>query len=87
MSPLLAALLTAVLFSREGHGKTVAGLFKSESARHQNGQFITRFMYQGSVNDDDDGGGDANYDDAVKLHYKNVWIEINQDLNCAYSRE
>lgn len=87
MSPLLAALLTAVLFSRQGHGKTVAGLFKSESARHHNGQFITRFMYQGSVNDDDDGGGDANYDDAVKLHYKNVWIEINQDLNCAYSRE
>lgn len=60
MSPLLAALLTAVLFSPEGHGKTVAGLFKSESARHQNGQFITRFMYQGSVND----GGDGNYDDA-----------------------
>lgn len=64
MSPLLAALLSAVLFSPEGHGKTVAGLFKSESARHQNGQFITRFMYQGSVNDDDDDGGDGSYDAA-----------------------
>lgn len=74
MSPLLAILLTAVLFTTEGHGKTVAGLFKSESARHQNGQFITRFMYQGSVDADD--GGDGNYDDAVKVHYKNVWIEI-----------
>lgn len=63
MSPLLAALLSAVLFSPEGYGKTVAGLFKSESARYQNGQFITRFMYQGSVNDDDDGG-DGSYDAA-----------------------
>uniref|UniRef100_H3DAI4 G protein-coupled receptor 180 n=1 Tax=Tetraodon nigroviridis TaxID=99883 RepID=H3DAI4_TETNG len=51
MSLLLAALLTAVLFSPGGHGKTVVGLFKSESARHQNGQFITKFMYQGG------GGG------------------------------
>lgn len=59
MSLLLAALLTAVLFSPGGHGKTVVGLFKSESARHQNGQFITKFMYQGSVNDDDDDGGDG----------------------------
>ncbi|KAJ3582027.1 hypothetical protein NHX12_015966 [Muraenolepis orangiensis] len=28
-------------------GKTVTGLFKSEVAREQNGQFITVFMYQG----------------------------------------
>lgn len=53
MSPVLAALLTAILFSSEAHGKTITGYFKSESARRQNGQFITRFMYQGNVNDGD----------------------------------
>ncbi|XP_056450061.1 integral membrane protein GPR180-like [Gadus chalcogrammus] len=34
-------------FPARGLGKTVTGLFKSEVAREQNGQFITLFMYQG----------------------------------------
>lgn len=85
MSPLLAALLTAVLFCPLGQGKTVAGLFKSESARHQNGQFITRFMYQGSVND---GGG--NYDVAQlswSIKTCGLKCESCQDSNCVYNRE
>uniref|UniRef100_A0A674MEJ4 G protein-coupled receptor 180 n=1 Tax=Takifugu rubripes TaxID=31033 RepID=A0A674MEJ4_TAKRU len=47
MSPVLAALLTVILFSPGAHGKTITGYFRSESARRQNGQYITRFMYQG----------------------------------------
>ncbi|XP_071765707.2 integral membrane protein GPR180 [Centroberyx gerrardi] len=47
MSYLIAALVAAVLWSPEAFGKTVTGLFKSEVAREQNGQFITKFMYQG----------------------------------------
>lgn len=53
MSPVLAALLTVILFSPEAHGKTITGYFRSESARRHNGQFITRFMYQGNINDGD----------------------------------
>lgn len=83
MSPLLAALLTAVLFSPGGHGKTVAGLFKSESARQQNGQFITGFMYQGSVNDDGEDGGDGDCDGAQL----SCIIKTIQDSNGAYNRE
>lgn len=48
MSYLLATLVAAVLLSSEGLGKTVTGLFKSEVARQENGQFITKFMYQGN---------------------------------------
>ncbi|XP_023275944.1 integral membrane protein GPR180 [Seriola lalandi dorsalis] len=47
MSCLLVTLVAAVLFSSGALGKTVTGLFKSEVARQQNGQFITKFMYQG----------------------------------------
>ncbi|XP_039998562.1 integral membrane protein GPR180-like [Xiphias gladius] len=47
MSCLLAALVAAALFSSGALGKTLTGLFKSEVARQQNGQFITKFMYQG----------------------------------------
>ncbi|GLD70585.1 integral membrane protein GPR180 [Lates japonicus] len=47
MSYLLATLVAAVLLSSEGLGKTVTGLFKTEVARQENGQFITKFMYQG----------------------------------------
>uniref|UniRef100_UPI003AAB21A2 integral membrane protein GPR180 n=1 Tax=Centroberyx gerrardi TaxID=166262 RepID=UPI003AAB21A2 len=47
MSYLIAALVAAVLWSPEAFGKTITGLFKSEVAREQNGQFITKFMYQG----------------------------------------
>lgn len=53
MSSVLAALLTVILFSPEAHGKTITGYFRSETARRQNGQFITRFMYQGNINDGD----------------------------------
>ena len=53
MSCLLATLVAVVLLGSEAWGKTVTGLFKSEAARQQKGQFITKFMYQGNVNDAD----------------------------------
>lgn len=53
MSQVLASLIAALLFSSETVGKTVTGMFNSELARQQNGQFITTFMYQGNVNDAD----------------------------------
>lgn len=53
MSSLLVSLVAAALLSSEAFGKTVTGLFNSEAARQQNGQFITKFMYQGNVNDAD----------------------------------
>ncbi|GLD63359.1 integral membrane protein GPR180 [Lates japonicus] len=49
MSYLLATLVAAVLLSSEGLGKTVTGLFKTEVARQENGQFITKFMYQAAL--------------------------------------
>lgn len=56
MLPLLPSLITAVLLGSEALGKTVTGLFKSETARRQHGQFITGFMYQGNdKNDNNDG--------------------------------
>ncbi|KAI9525751.1 hypothetical protein NQZ68_002299 [Dissostichus eleginoides] len=48
MSYLLATLTALVLLNSEAFGKSVTGLFKSEAARQQRGQFITKFMYQGS---------------------------------------
>lgn len=53
MSYLLATFVAAVLLSSETFGKTVTGTFKSDVARQQNGQFITKFMYQGNVDDAD----------------------------------
>ncbi|XP_028255352.1 integral membrane protein GPR180 [Parambassis ranga] len=47
MSYFLVMLVAVVLLESEVSGKTVKGLFKSEVARQQNGQFITKFMYQG----------------------------------------
>ncbi|XP_029942405.1 integral membrane protein GPR180 [Salarias fasciatus] len=41
------ALVSVGLFGSEVCGKTVTGLFRSEAARRQRGQFITKFMYQG----------------------------------------
>lgn len=49
MSYLLATLAAVLLLTSEASGKTVTGLFKSEAARQQKGQFITKFMYQGNV--------------------------------------
>lgn len=46
MSHLLATLAAVLLLTSEASGKTVTGLFKSEAARQQKGQFITKFMYQ-----------------------------------------
>lgn len=51
MSYLLATFAAALLLSSGTFGKTVTGTFKSDVARQQNGQFITKFMYQGNVND------------------------------------
>lgn len=48
MSRLLVSVLAVTLLSAEAFGKTVTGLFRSEAARQQNGQFITKFMYQGN---------------------------------------
>ncbi|KAG7502624.1 integral membrane protein GPR180 [Solea senegalensis] len=47
MTRLLVTLMAAVLLSPRTSGKTVTGLFKSEAAREQRGQYITKFMYQG----------------------------------------
>uniref|UniRef100_A0A1A8RRM8 G protein-coupled receptor 180 n=1 Tax=Nothobranchius rachovii TaxID=451742 RepID=A0A1A8RRM8_9TELE len=47
MSRLFATLVAAVLLGSEASGKTVTGLFRSEAARQENGQFITKFMFQG----------------------------------------
>lgn len=41
------ALVAVGLLGSEVCGKTVTGLFGSEAARRQRGQFITKFMYQG----------------------------------------
>lgn len=49
MSRLLTAFTAAVLFSMQALGKTVTGLFKTEVARQHQGQFITKFMYQGNT--------------------------------------
>lgn len=45
---LLSTLVAVLWLSSEAFGKTVTGLFKSEEARQQKGQFITKFMYQGN---------------------------------------
>lgn len=45
---LLVTIIAVTLFRSAAWGKTVAGLFRSEVARQQNGQFITKFMYQGN---------------------------------------
>lgn len=51
MSRLLAPLVVASLLASGAFAKTVTGLFKSEAARRQKGQLITKFMYQGNVKD------------------------------------
>lgn len=50
MSRLIATLLAAALFISGALGKTVTGVFKSEVARQQNGQYITKFMFEGKAN-------------------------------------
>lgn len=47
MSCALAMVVAAVLLCPGALAKTVTGLFKSGVARQDNGQFISRFMYQG----------------------------------------
>lgn len=34
------------------NGKTVSGVFKSDAARENNGQYITRFLFHGKSADD-----------------------------------
>lgn len=48
MSRLTATLAALLVLISEVSGKTVKGVFKSEAARRQKGQFITKFMYQGN---------------------------------------
>ncbi|XP_032411886.1 integral membrane protein GPR180-like isoform X1 [Xiphophorus hellerii] len=43
---LSATLVVALLLSLKASGKSVRGVFRSEAARQENGQFITKFMYQ-----------------------------------------
>ncbi|KAM6893850.1 integral membrane protein GPR180 [Xenentodon cancila] len=47
MSRLTATLVALLLLGSDVSGKTVKGVFKSEAARQQQGQFISKFMYQG----------------------------------------
>uniref|UniRef100_A0A665W7E8 G protein-coupled receptor 180 n=2 Tax=Echeneis naucrates TaxID=173247 RepID=A0A665W7E8_ECHNA len=47
MSRLVASLLAVLLLGSEASAKTVSGLFRSEAARQQRGQFVTKFMFQG----------------------------------------
>uniref|UniRef100_A0A8C6V384 G protein-coupled receptor 180 n=1 Tax=Neogobius melanostomus TaxID=47308 RepID=A0A8C6V384_9GOBI len=47
MSRLFARFLAAALFISDALGKSVTGVFKSEVARQQNGQYITKFMFGG----------------------------------------
>ncbi|XP_015257224.1 PREDICTED: integral membrane protein GPR180 isoform X1 [Cyprinodon variegatus] len=49
MSLLSVTLAAALLLILEASGKTVRGVFRSEAAREENGQFITKFMYQGNA--------------------------------------
>ncbi|KAM9328748.1 integral membrane protein GPR180 [Pholidichthys leucotaenia] len=48
MSLLFSTLVILLFFSWGVSAKTVSGHFESEAARHQKGQFITKFMYQGA---------------------------------------
>ncbi|XP_041727897.2 integral membrane protein GPR180 isoform X2 [Coregonus clupeaformis] len=45
MYPLMFTLTAFLLCIRATFGKTVSGVFKSDAAREQNGQYITKFMY------------------------------------------
>ncbi|XP_037552570.1 integral membrane protein GPR180 [Nematolebias whitei] len=47
MSRSLAALVAALLLSSAASGRTVRGLFKTEAARHEHGQLVAQFMFQG----------------------------------------
>lgn len=47
MYPLMFTLTAFLLCSPATFGKTVSGVFKSDAAREQNGQYITKFMYNG----------------------------------------
>lgn len=47
MSLLWATLTAFILCAAAAFGKTVSGVFRSDAARQQNGQYITRFMYHG----------------------------------------
>ncbi|XP_029596293.1 integral membrane protein GPR180 [Salmo trutta] len=45
MNPLMFTLTAFLLCIPATFGKTVSGVFKSDAAREQNGQYITKFMY------------------------------------------
>ncbi|XP_031648601.1 integral membrane protein GPR180-like [Oncorhynchus kisutch] len=45
MYPLMFTLTAYLLCIPATFGKTVSGVFKSDAAREQNGQYITKFMY------------------------------------------
>uniref|UniRef100_A0A3Q4I5M9 G protein-coupled receptor 180 n=1 Tax=Neolamprologus brichardi TaxID=32507 RepID=A0A3Q4I5M9_NEOBR len=79
MSYLLATLAAVLLLTSEASGKTVTGLFKSEAARQQKGQFITKFMYQGNVD-----GGDvlAAGRESRLLLYQDMDSELD-NLSCS----
>uniref|UniRef100_A0A4W5PJY8 GPR180-like N-terminal domain-containing protein n=1 Tax=Hucho hucho TaxID=62062 RepID=A0A4W5PJY8_9TELE len=47
MYPLMFTLTAFLLCIPDSFGKTVSGVFKSDAAREQNGQYITKFMYNG----------------------------------------
>lgn len=75
MSYILATFVAAILFGSEAFGKTVTGLFKSEVAREQKGQFISKFMYQG--NDADELLLTCHSDgDSVRVYYSSTSCEF-----------
>uniref|UniRef100_A0A8C7NKW4 Intimal thickness related receptor IRP domain-containing protein n=1 Tax=Oncorhynchus mykiss TaxID=8022 RepID=A0A8C7NKW4_ONCMY len=47
MYPLMFTFTAFLLCIPATFGKTVSGVFKSDAAREQNGQYITKFMYNG----------------------------------------
>ncbi|XP_024121274.1 integral membrane protein GPR180 isoform X5 [Oryzias melastigma] len=76
MSRLLAAFLAPLLFCLGISGKTVTGIFRSEAARRENGQFITAFVFRG-----DGGLLVCQLDDPALAAQKQSKLLLYQDLD------
>ncbi|KAG7234436.1 hypothetical protein INR49_004770 [Caranx melampygus] len=76
MSCLLVTLVAAALLGSDASAKTVTGLFRSEVARQQQGQFITKFMYQG-----DSGLLVCRLDNAALAAEKESRLLLYQDMD------
>ncbi|XP_056286835.1 integral membrane protein GPR180 isoform X2 [Pseudoliparis swirei] len=76
MSGSFATLVVAALLGSEALGKSVTGLFGSEAARQQKGQFITKFMYQG-----DNGLLVCRLDNSALAMAKGSKLHLYQDMD------